>query len=1714
MKTKKRTLHVLPLIFTLILVACLGITTGQLPVLAQETNPVAEKVSEANDGLYQEYTDNVDKKRDIVKYEEEEYASNVSFSVDDPANINKNPKFPYIIPSTDDPIVNFVPKELFGKINTTLHVGRHYGFYIETVKVDFFSALSPTYDPDGFQSIVMLFTVDVSNDLIESKSHLKYRITPIFQGEFAYGEPDDRYFIEYALTQGYRGDRYELHFPEGMDSVVFPIPTHGFFTQSHRIYLTDFVLSTSLYNKNHLNAGDPGYDVTKDYGSFFSQYDFAYRGKFFQSGNTDSEEVGSLVLDTVLFGAGVFVPGGTAFKTALDAYGLVSSLVDLVIQASGLADNCAAKMVSEEKLLTYEPQYNSREMQIENNGYLYRDMYTIISTPEDQRRMLLGTDDFIELDYQINTPDISYDTYFGYALTCTALDMDKETETRNIGVFLDEIKTRQGSQEELIDLGTREDALTVQDNVSIFPGEKMQRNLPILREGTYDFFCALPYANFRIETVGNGAEVVAESSSDNSGAWIRDVSLKRSETYRMFFMFDRNADGKNRYGVLPLETRFKPTPLQFDTNIIQIGAGNEAFAIFTPQTSDVYTFDFENTSPDLMITIRNELDHSMRDIFFSENVHEVFLTKDVPYLITFVNNDYDNEKTCTFGFSACPTIEPDETLHFEDADGRIFSFTPAYSGDYTLSLTKDPNDILASFDVSLYNEAFEKIYNSNSLPDLEFRRTLKEGQKYFYRINASSSIGLDATLSFTPQETDGKSVWLFEIADYEIIRFTPKLSGSFQLTFQNANGATAAIYDPEGTDVTAQSLQFGETYYIKVQATEHIAHGKLLISLESDTLSNGQPYDGYTVGSNTVSFVAPVTGIYEIEGLTQYTVLDDGLASVFDQNSGFIQLAEGLTYYIRFDAAHADPEILIRFAPPALDMTTSTVFNNPSFYELNYPSGNYIFRAKSLLSKDARLSLYDGSLNLLVSEFSSVQYDLVEGETYYLYAEIYGIDTLLSVSSDVILGSDTVAQYTEGVPVNFALAAFEKKTFRFDYNKTLSATRYYFKINEVLGEQIQIYIETLDADQNLQRISLIGTGAAGLYYCDLEKAYDSYYISLNTRNAKQVQFDFFVPTRIEQILFNDRDIKTYLDNPRMGIGSLYRYNIVTNSDATYPATLNTTLNTDLVNYASNFFTITNDSSKKGYTVELKFETKYMTDFKMYSFILDYAYTAVGTIYNNVFSVSYFDLYGAPALSIYPDVTFQYQTTEGTKANLTASEYGKVDLTMLPEYRDVEIYANVNFGNRTQIVTVLFNQERFSIATAVNFTGRKRVVFDASHDTATLNQTLQIPSNVQFVYFKGNASLTYQSLTIKVLSRTTKLTLYLDSFSFTSTTDSAISAPTDSTLDLYVRGHISLTSSSSSTAGVNVGNLNIFGQSKTASSLSVTGGNRAGNETISFTAGNGLICQAINIHNIKLSAAGGYGTYSGGNGYYGAHGGMGLQAAIIYLYTAELTATGGDGGVGNTGATGDRGYDGSENLVNDITGSSGKAGHSGKNGGNGGNGGVGISCIMLVADASSSATVRGGNGGFGGAGGRGGNGGNGKNGAATGTWGSPEGGGNGGDGGNGGNGGDAGNGGAAIVTNYYSESVSISEGIAGRGGNGGRGGDGGNGARTGTNYFKSTNTRNGGNGGKGGNSGNGSPRGNPGAGGWGGSKGVPGGASGTGTAFDNGVNGTAGASGDY
>lgn len=424
-KNKWRSMCVIAILLSLLLACSAFFINVQRPAFAQE-----ETSYSVDNGRYDEYTDNTKKDDvDILKYPSY-YGAGTTFTTE----TTYAGGVYYMHFNGDDKIVDFVPRELFTKVGKTFYIGKEYGFIVDTYEVE---------NSDALHSIVMLFLIDVDDNIIETKNHIKVRVQPVFQGEFCCFDNDaeivrtkklsnDLIFdggytiVELNLVnEGAQQSNYVIAVPvsynPGMGGYRFQ------FKETKKYYLSNVSGMMSLYNENHLNVGDAGYNAEDDDGAFFSQADYAYNGHFYEGG--DLLSAGSLFgtfVSIALDFASELIPGSKiALRSIIKLAEAGLTAADIINGSKEIKES--EKMVSTEKELTYVPDYTTKDQQLLFNKCLNKDMVVAVESG-DEKQLLLDSGDYVELDFQVSTTDTTWATRYILGLAIDAVPLSDEEE--------------------------------------------------------------------------------------------------------------------------------------------------------------------------------------------------------------------------------------------------------------------------------------------------------------------------------------------------------------------------------------------------------------------------------------------------------------------------------------------------------------------------------------------------------------------------------------------------------------------------------------------------------------------------------------------------------------------------------------------------------------------------------------------------------------------------------------------------------------------------------------------------------------------------------------------------------------------------------------------------------------------------------------------------------------------------------------------------------------------------------------------------------------------------------------------------------------------------------------------------------------------------------------------------------------------------------------
>lgn len=301
----------------------------------------------------------------------------------------------------DDDIVKIIPEELFKKEGIVQHFGRHYGFFIETKKA--------FADNDMLLSTVMIINMVNDNKMAGSATtHLKFKVQPIFQADFAYIKRGNNTI--YSLdeqTRDFFENKYkkDLHivYPAIGDGFVVPLPTWYFedgafglpklaFKQHNKYYLTEISNQVSLYNANDYNPYDEKYIPENDMGCFFTQIDCNYNGFFLEQGTANIAEKGEVAYNAAMLAFDIYdkAKGLKSVFKAIPVLGDVVTTIDIINGINQIVDNGKMQEITSSENISYTPLLNSKELQLNEYKCLAKDTAVAIKS-NDVKKLLYGS---------------------------------------------------------------------------------------------------------------------------------------------------------------------------------------------------------------------------------------------------------------------------------------------------------------------------------------------------------------------------------------------------------------------------------------------------------------------------------------------------------------------------------------------------------------------------------------------------------------------------------------------------------------------------------------------------------------------------------------------------------------------------------------------------------------------------------------------------------------------------------------------------------------------------------------------------------------------------------------------------------------------------------------------------------------------------------------------------------------------------------------------------------------------------------------------------------------------------------------------------------------------------------------------------------------------------------------------------------------------------
>lgn len=330
-------------------------------------------------------------KTTFEKYIQNDYMKNMTFSS------NKITIF------SNDPIVDFIPIELFKTPGQSIYVGEDYGYYIFT-----FEGGEYSYGWNAqlnMRSIVLGFAIHYIADGTSANANAAtYTIRPVFQreyitlipnggynasiGDYSYGGAEESKEISAFLNNTFQGPSILCAPADGVsvgEGLVAPMPQRKgasyVFEDVNVFYLENIAVNATIENEQDLNASDSGYSVENDNGAFMIGPGFEFEGVVHNYNGDDGAGWAAYTADAALH---KLVAGGAARSVVLSAINSAWDVLDYITGSAGYQGGDSFASVSSGSHYGLQDMPNTKSGQIEACGGLYKAASVTSQTVSEQ----------------------------------------------------------------------------------------------------------------------------------------------------------------------------------------------------------------------------------------------------------------------------------------------------------------------------------------------------------------------------------------------------------------------------------------------------------------------------------------------------------------------------------------------------------------------------------------------------------------------------------------------------------------------------------------------------------------------------------------------------------------------------------------------------------------------------------------------------------------------------------------------------------------------------------------------------------------------------------------------------------------------------------------------------------------------------------------------------------------------------------------------------------------------------------------------------------------------------------------------------------------------------------------------------------------------------------------------------------------------------------
>ncbi len=805
----------------------------------------------------------------------------------------------------DEWILNIVPVELFKqKEEDYFYIGDTYGFY---------------FDYDVSNDTYLIYFVQHINEF--EFGNLTQTIKPLYYEQYVFDESNEQVslvYMDYHLLKEYpEGSFVKEHFYH-----------YEKYSRYEKLYLKDVNFSSTLYNENHLNVGEYGYNAYNDNGGYFIGNQYYFNGVSTQSGKTD------FALEVFKMGIG-YIPLGKVFSVgdAINVDTFATELVDFIDDAkddfrSTVSNNDVSKYVDIKDI--------HHEAQIADGG-LYKNAGTLFETDNSENAVLYGINSDnkvtnISTINHINNND-RWNTRFVGKIK---LDIVREIPN-SFGSTVEDIATVESNDwHNSFDLGYKTEVELDEENELYILGDAKHKTSFVAPEN--GLYTIKTYGDVK-NSIESSAGVVTEIDAKNEKLV---VDLNKGDMFSVDIVKDDFYD-RNFVGI---KVEFTP---------VEIVLGGEEYLTILPGEKEFFLFNPEENMKAFSFDISSEhnisLDIFESNLFFLKynlsgtNIHGSLFNDDYRYLIGIVNNS-DESISVSVNVEEILTVQLSASHNLKVLDRKIVALTSQFNTVISINANSP-----ASIYLKLYDE--NKILVAQSVTDSVIKYEVEKNKNYYLLIENYDYIDSDAELLIYLDSyrlnmgnntlKDVKIDDLYVFQSYDLIAHYNIVANS-AVEIYNKN------FDKMLPDLNnVYAFMDNEKYYIL--ATESNVDFELSIDLDYLEVTNGIfSLEGFKY----IKYTPIRTSVYKLQGINSYSWYN----SQYQQCNAY--LTAGKTYYLKIEGEPLtafDIDIVMNRNQLAIGRVNN-VYEGYYYFNIQQ-AGTYSFRTYCTNNVSSKVSIYD-----------------------------------------------------------------------------------------------------------------------------------------------------------------------------------------------------------------------------------------------------------------------------------------------------------------------------------------------------------------------------------------------------------------------------------------------------------------------------------------------------------------------------------------------------------------------------------------------------------------------------------------------------------------------------------------------------------------------------------------------------------------------------------